>query len=158
MGHLAYRCPNKPNSSSGKKRVAYTHEDARGAKSSEVDHTESEMGEILMFNMVLIRQPVKDEPKHRRALFKVQCKILGKVCKVIVDSGSIDNIISKEAVNKLKLTKIPHVNPYKVTWLNKGQSVLMNEKTWVDVLSSYKDKLICDVLPMDACHLLLGRP
>ena len=24
--------------------------------------------------------------------------------------------------------------------------------------SKYKDKVWCDVIPMDACHLLLGRP
>ena len=23
---------------------------------------------------------------------------------------------------------------------------------------AYKERVICDVLPMDACHLLLGRP
>lgn len=83
---------------------------------------------------------------------------MGKVCKVIVDSGSADNIIVEEVVKKLNLTKVPHNNPYKVTWLNKGQSVLVNEQTWVEFsISGYKDKLLCDVLPMDACHLLLGR-
>lgn len=25
-------------------------------------------------------------------------------------------------------------------------------------IGRYKDKLLCDFLPMDACHLLLGRP
>ena len=25
-------------------------------------------------------------------------------------------------------------------------------------IGGYKDKLICDVFPMDTCHLLLGRP
>ena len=43
--------------------------------------------------------------------------------------------------------------------MNKGQSVLVNEHTWVDIsIGGYKDKLICDIFPMDACHLLLGRP
>ena len=72
-------------------------------KTPEISHIESEVGENLMFNRVLIRQPVKEEPKQRRALFRARCKILGKVCKVIVDSGSTDNIISKEVVTKLKL-------------------------------------------------------
>ena len=68
-------------------------------------------------------------------------------------------IILEDTMNKLMLSKIPHVNPYKVTWLNKGQSVLVNQQTWVEfTIAGYKDKLLCDVLPMDACHLLLGRP
>ena len=61
MGHLSYRCPDKSNSSSGDKRVAYAHKDIGGTKSSEDDHIESEIGESLMFNIVLIRQPLKDE-------------------------------------------------------------------------------------------------
>ena len=59
------------------------------------------MGWIMMFNRVLIRKLVKDEPKHRRALFRIKCKILGKVCKVIMDSGSKDHVILEEVVNKL---------------------------------------------------------
>lgn len=112
-----------------------------------------------MFRRVLIKQPTLDEPKHRRALFRIRCKILGKVCKVVVDSGSTDNIISEEAINKLKLTKIPHVNPYKITWLNKGQRILVNEKNWVEFsITGYRDRLLFDILPMDVFHLLLGRP
>lgn len=43
--------------------------------------------------------------------------------------------------------------------MNKGQHVLVNEQAWVDFsIGRYKDKVLCDVLPMDACHILLGRP
>lgn len=54
-------------------------------------------------------------------------KILGKVCKVIIDSGSIDNVLSEQVVQNLGLTKIPHMCPYRVTWLNKGKNILVNE-------------------------------
>lgn len=87
------------------------------------------------------------------------CKIMEKVCRVIIDLGSIDNIVSEEVVSKLKLTRISHTNPYKVTWLKKGQHVLVNEQAWVAFsIGRYKEKVLCDVLPMDACHFLLGRP
>ena len=37
--------------------------------------------------------------------------------------------------------------------------MLVNEKAWVEFsIGRYKDKVLCDVLPMDACHFLLGRP
>lgn len=53
---------------------------------------------------------------------------------------------------------MPHSHPYKVTWLNKGQHVLVNEQVWVEfAIGKYYDRILCDVLPMDACHLLLGR-
>ena len=76
-----------------------------------------------------------------------------------MDSGSTDNIISEEAIQKLNLVRIPHDHPYRVTWLNKGHKVLVNEQAWVEFsIGSYQDRVLCDVLPMDACHLLLGRP
>ena len=46
-----------------------------------------------MFRRVIIKKPTPDEPKHKRELFRFRCKILGKVCKVVVESGSTDNII-----------------------------------------------------------------
>ena len=159
LGHPAYTCLDKPSTSSSEKRVAYAQEDGSSSCTNEVSKLELDMGEKLMIRNVLMRQPNQSEPKQRRALFRVKCKIKGKVCKLIVDSGYIDNIISEEATKKLKLTKVPHENPYKVTWLNQEQSVLVNEQTWVEFsIGAYKDKVLCDVLPMDACHLLLGRP
>lgn len=79
-----------------------------------------------------MKEPIMDEHKKRRDLFIVKCKILEKVYRVIIDSGSTNNVILEEAVQNLNLTKIPHVSPYKVTWLNKGKNILVNEKVWVE--------------------------
>ena len=73
-------------------------------KSNDVD-LELEKGENLMLRRVLVKELVKEEAKQRRELFRTMCKILGKVCKVIIDSGSIDNVISKEANKNLGLKK-----------------------------------------------------
>ena len=73
-----------------------------------------------MIRKPLLKELVKEDTTQRRALFQVQCKVKRKLCKVIIDSGSTDNIISFEAVNKLKLERLPHSCPYKVSWLNKG--------------------------------------
>ena len=35
----------------------------------------------------------------------------------------------------------------------------MSEQCEVDFqIGPYKDKILCDVMPMDVCHILLGRP
>jgi len=39
---------------------------------------------------------------------------------MIIDSGSIDNLVSTEVVEKLKLKTKKHPTPYKVPWLQKG--------------------------------------
>ena len=113
----------------------------------------------MTFRRTLIRNPMKEEPSQRRALFRVKCKVKFRVSKVIIDSISTDNIFSKEATKKLKLKRLLHNSPYRVTWLNKGQHVEVKEQAWVDFdIGRYKDRVLCDILPMDVCHLLLGRP
>ncbi|XP_074292786.1 uncharacterized protein LOC141619668 [Silene latifolia] len=63
-------------------------------------------------------------------------------------------------VNKLNLVTQDHPNPYKLRWLNKGAKVKVDKQCLVpfSIGNVYKDKVMCDVVPMDACHLLLGRP
>lgn len=159
LGHPAYRCPEKPSSShGGEKRVNSIQEEGSSTRTPAMNLA-PEDGESLMMTRVLMQEPHKCEVSQRRALFRIMCKIFRKVCKMVIDSSSTDNIISEEAVSKFNLPRMRHNEPYKVTWLNKGQHVLVNEQACVDFnIGEYKDRILCDILPMDACHLLLGRP
>jgi hypothetical protein len=56
---------------------------------------------------------------QRNRLFQIVCKTKDWKCKVIVDSGSMDNLVSTEMVEKLELETIDHTNPYRVLWLQK---------------------------------------
>ena len=106
-------------------------------------------------------KPRKEVPKPEqwKILFKTMCKSQGKCCKLIIDNGSIDNLVSIEMVEKLGLKRERHPTPYRVSWLQKGHQVLVNEQCKVDFqIGNYKDQVICDVIPMDVCHVLLGRP
>ncbi|XP_021991183.1 uncharacterized protein LOC110887935 [Helianthus annuus] len=96
--------------------------------------------------------------KHN--IFHSTCTILGKVCTFVMDSGSCDNLISEEAVQKLALKTESDPKPYKLQWLKKGGEVTVSKRALVSISigSTYKDDVVCDVVPMDACHLLLGRP
>jgi len=60
----------------------------------------------------------------------------------------------------LKLETENHPQPYKFQWLCKGNVVKVNKRCLIQfsISKNYKDAIICDVVPMDACHLLLGRP
>jgi hypothetical protein len=52
-----------------------------------------------------------------------------------------------------------HPSPYKVSWLQKGHQVCVTRQCLVEFkMGDYKDKILCDVIPMDVCHVLLGRP
>lgn len=47
-----------------------------------------------------------------------------------------------------------------LSWLKKGNVVKVSKRCLVafSIGSKYIDEIWCDVLAMDACHLLLGRP
>ncbi|XP_059073655.1 uncharacterized protein LOC131874339 [Cryptomeria japonica] len=168
-GHIASRCPEKANHNTmGERRSNLIQEsDCQSVNSSNtfqsVNALDSygypERGEALMMRRALLKVPITKEPPQRKAIFKTTCKLGGKVCKVIIDSGSTKNFVSVEMVEKLKLKRIPHSYPYKVSWLTQGQQALVEEQSWVEFqIGTYKDKLLFDIAKMDACHLLFGRP
>jgi len=62
-------------------------------------------------------------------------------------------------VSKLNLPTIPHPWPYSLQWLKKGNEVQVTKQALIPFsVGNLKDEVLCDILPMDACHLLLGRP
>ncbi|XP_031387148.1 uncharacterized protein LOC116200441 [Punica granatum] len=101
-----------------------------------------------------------DEDWLRNNIFQSTCTIGNKVCRFMIDSGSCENIVSAEAVQKLSLRSEPHPEPYKLAWLKKvGEvSVLKRALVTFSIGPRYRDSVWCDVVMMDACHLLLGRP
>ena len=113
-----------------------------------------------MMNKVLLKSKKEQaEPAQRKYLFRTMCKFQGKCCNIVIDSGCTDNIISIEMVEKQILKRTKHPIPYKVSWLHKGHQILVSEQCIVDFeIGPYKDKILCDVIPMDVCHILLGRP
>jgi hypothetical protein len=85
-----------------------------------VEEEETEGGKNLMMRNVLLK-PKKEveEPVQRTSLFRTACKTKDKVCKVIIDSGSTENLVSMDMVEKPELRTTAHTNPYKVSRLQK---------------------------------------
>ncbi|KAE8702634.1 putative CCCH-type zinc finger family protein [Hibiscus syriacus] len=96
----------------------------------------------------------------RTNIFHMTCTVADKVCKMIIDSGSCENVVSEEVVQKLQLKMDRHPKPYKLSWLNKGSEVTVDRRCLVSfsIGRKYFDNVWCDVVSMDACHILLGRP
>lgn len=79
---------------------------------------------------------------------------------MVIDGGSCENLVSDIMVDKLNLKREKHPNPYRVSWIKKKNTVTIDKRCLVNfsIGKSYKDEVWCDVIPMDACHILLGRP
>ena len=77
----------------------------------------------MMRKVLLTPGKEVEDSAQRTRLFRIACKTKDWVCKVIVDSGSTNNLVSTEMVEKLELETTDHPSPYKVSWLQKGHQV-----------------------------------
>ena len=106
--------------------------------------------------------PAKDSANSwlRTNIFRTRCTSGGKVCQIIIDGGSCENMVSREMVEKLGLQCEKHPHPYRIAWFKKGNEVTIDKRCLVKftIGKFYKDEIWCDVIPMDAYHILLGRP
>ena len=86
-----------------------------------VEAEDVEGGRCLMMRKVLLK-PEKEAENlaQRNSPFQTARKTKDRVCKVIVDSGSTNNLVSTEVVEKLELETVVHRSPYRVLWLQKG--------------------------------------
>jgi hypothetical protein len=62
-----------------------------------------EVGSHWVHKVLLTPEKEVEDTAQRTRLFRTTCKTKGWKCKVIVDSGSTDNLVSTEMVEKLEL-------------------------------------------------------
>lgn len=114
----------------------------------------------LMVTMRALNTQVKadDTEQQWENIFHTRCHVHDKVCSIIIDGGSCTNIASTTLVEKLVLVLIKHPRPYKLQWLNDSGEVRVNKQVVISFsIGGYSDKIVCDVVPMQAGHILLGR-
>ncbi|GJU64001.1 putative nucleotidyltransferase, ribonuclease H [Tanacetum coccineum] len=83
-----------------------------------------------------------------------------KICSIIIDGGSCENLVSKALVKAFKLLTEPHPSPYQIGWIKKGSALKVTEicKIPLAIGKHHNELVTCDVVDMDACHVFLGRP
>ncbi|XP_060196250.1 uncharacterized protein LOC132625655 [Lycium barbarum] len=97
--------------------------------------------------------------EQRENIFHTRCGIRGRTCSMIIDSGSCANVVSSHLVDTLGLACMKHPKPYRLQWLNGSGELKVNKQCMISFnVSRYEDDTLCDVIPMQACHILLGRP
>lgn len=168
FGHIASNCPTRRTITIVKGEAYEMSEEEETAREIEEEiepvydeeYVPADHGESLIIRRSLHTAPAKEEPWLRHNIFHTRCTAQGKVCDVIIDSGSCENVVSNYMVEKLKLPTQNHPHPYNLQWLNKGNEIIVSQRCLVtfSIGQKYQDQVWCDVIPMDACHLLLGRP
>nr|GEW81039.1 reverse transcriptase domain-containing protein [Tanacetum cinerariifolium] len=120
-----------------------------------------DQGESLVIQRVLSVAPSKsidDDSWHRNNIFCTKYNSKDKVSNMINDRGSCENKVSTYMVEKLALKTVDHPEPYQFTWLKKRNAIKVSKRCLVEFSAErkYKDKVWCKVIPMDACHILVG--
>ncbi|XP_056858202.1 uncharacterized protein LOC130507517 [Raphanus sativus] len=143
FGHYASDCTNKKVMTILANGEVIS-EDEDGDQELDEDGVEYPVqGELLVTRRLLNVQPKVKEDEQRENLFHTSCT----------------NVASNELVEKLGLEVIKHPKPYLLQWINDegGLKITKQVKVLLSV-GKYQDEITCDVAPLEASHILLGRP
>ena len=163
-GHIASQCPNKRVMILKDSEVVTESESDDSTSSLEEDDDDgieyAVEGECLVVRRALNCQIKENELNEQREnIFHTRCLINNKVCSMIIDGGSVTNVASTTLVEKLNLPTLRHPRPYKLQWLNNCGEIKVDKQVLVSFsIGKYCDEILCDVVPMHAGHILLGRP
>jgi len=116
-------------------------------------------GDLLVVSCLLGSLVKEGEESQRENIFHIRCLINGHTCSLIIDGGSCTNVASSRLVQKLSLDTTPHPKPYKLQWLSDHGDLVVDRQVLLDFsIGKYSDQILCDVVPLEASHVLLGRP
>jgi len=77
---------------------------------------------------------------------------------VIVNSGSCINAVAPKLIATFAMKSVKHPNLYKVTLID-ATSIDVQERCQILIqFAMYTDNVLCDILPVDVGHIILGRP
>ncbi|GKB03027.1 heterogeneous nuclear ribonucleoprotein 1, partial [Tanacetum coccineum] len=93
------------------------------------------------------------EKSQRHNLFRTRCVIHQRVFDVVIDGDSHENFITQDIVHQLKLPTEKHPLPYNLGKFNVTECCRISFS-----IGKYKDEMLFDVVDMDACHIILGKP
>ncbi|KAD5508175.1 hypothetical protein E3N88_15878 [Mikania micrantha] len=145
LGHIASECPNKKMVTLAEYEcteklfaVEPSMEENSPADTVVEEIIGPDGGQSLVIRRTLNTSVGPDENLQREAIFHMRCTI----------------------AQRLNLTTVPHRSPYVIQWLNQGKGIHVSHHVLLSLSigRSYMDDIWCDVIPMDACHVLLGRP
>lgn len=174
-GHIQSQCPN---------RVMVSLEDHLALLNTLVYEKKAEpiadSGIVVDYNKLQYEEIIEPEPDkdtlllrmvphmdhssegnrvQRRNLFRSRCQVQSRSCSLIIDGGSSTNVASQKMVDELKLVPKPHPKPYAISWISEhGKFMVKDQVLVVFSIGNFQSEAWCDVLPMTACSLLLGRP
>ncbi|RDY00794.1 hypothetical protein CR513_15978, partial [Mucuna pruriens] len=85
-------------------------------------------------------------------IFHFKCLVLEKLCSIIINGENSVTVARLKLVEKLSILTFLYPKSYKL-----GKLVVDKQVSLAFTLGSYMDEIVCDVVSMEATHILLGR-
>ncbi|XP_071924801.1 uncharacterized protein [Coffea arabica] len=168
IGHLMAQCLNRSImymneegmwQSEGKEEYADMPPLEEKGKDDGLVEIEEDPVARTMVTMRVLNAQAQEDDLQRTNIFHMRCKIGDEVCLMIIDSGSCTNCVAADFVEQKHLPWTYHPKPYRLSWLNDGGEVKVTKQALIAFsIGRYKDQVLYDVIPMQASHVLLGRP
>ncbi|XP_071917061.1 uncharacterized protein [Coffea arabica] len=165
FGHIASQCPNQRVMLMLPNGEVQTDEEDEYEDIPPLVEEDEEFEEIpahgkvgMVARRALTTQAGRDD-LQRENIFYSRCHVMDKLCSLVIDPGSCTNVASALMVERLNLPTSDHPRPYKLQWLNNSGEVRVHKQVLLNfAIGRYKDDVLCDVVPMQATHIILGRP
>ncbi|KAI0529011.1 hypothetical protein KFK09_001556 [Dendrobium nobile] len=160
-GHKSNECPTRPQlqivEGDNEEGVEY-NPDTNDDVFEELTPDEGEAVVCILERLLLA--PRLPTASQRNAIFRTRCTIGGRVCELLIDNVCTENVVSRSLVQALQLKTTKNPQPYKISLVKKGVEISITDMCRVNfsIGKSYVCEVLCDVIDMDICHLILGRP
>ncbi|XP_024013060.1 uncharacterized protein LOC112087267 [Eutrema salsugineum] len=116
-------------------------------------------GHYASSKIMIIKDNGEVETEEEQSDDEEQIEMPARGELLVIDGGSCTNVASESMVEKLGLKVMKRSKAYKLQWLNEAGEMEVKNQVMVPLsIGKYKDEILCDVLPMDAGYILLGRP
>ena len=101
-------------------------------------------------------------PDEKRQIELFHVRVISKHTNIdtLFDSGSQENIISEDLVNRLNIETVPHHKPYPLGWITRDTSLQVTRKCLFKfaIIAIFFGKVELDVVPLDILGIVLGSP
>ncbi|KAH0642518.1 hypothetical protein KY290_034100 [Solanum tuberosum] len=149
--HKANKCPNR------RTIIALNDDGYQTEDESKDDHREDDSSDEFMGEGD--GEEINDDGKLVLVVRRSMSALVREDLDQRENFGSCANVASVSMVEQLKLPTRRHPKPYRLQWLNECGELKVTKKVLIKFkIGSYHDEVLCDIVPMQACHLLLGRP
>ncbi|GJU49904.1 hypothetical protein Tco_1219459 [Tanacetum coccineum] len=131
----------------------------------ELEYVEPLDGEAEQVTNVVQRtlcSPKVSDSSQINKIFQTKCLVKEKICSIVIDGGSCENLVANDLVKAFKFPTEPHPSSFKIGWIKKGPTLKVTEicnicKVPLVIGKHYNELVTCDV-DMKAYHVLLRRP